>query len=181
MKDFLQENFDKEFFDSFLNFKVESDVDYFEGDWFCCPLFVKNLCNYSLIKDSYSPVEIITFLKKLNFIGANVNLFGPNTKVFDHTDADLLRSKAVTRIFIPLEPNYVFEYSGSIYRDKKVITVHKEVFKDEMVIFSPRESHSYTNLSDKNQYFLIGDLADSSKLDSNFWNNYLYMCAKHYI
>ena len=63
MKDFLQEKFDKELFDSFLNFKVESDIDYFEGDWFCCPLFVKSLCNYSLIKDSYSPVEIINILK----------------------------------------------------------------------------------------------------------------------
>lgn len=180
----LQNLFFKEDFDPYLYVETEVDLNllYYSGSWVCSPLFVSDLCNYKFVEKSHNPISMIKILKQLGFIGANINKFSPGAIISPHSDSDLVPiPNIITRIFIPLEPNYHFEFGGTILENKSVKSIESKSFFNTEIIFKPDESHSFKNTMSIDQYFLIGDIANTKMLTEDFWNHYLMFCLKHYV
>lgn len=159
---------------------VALDVDYHEGGyWGVSPLFFKDLVNYKVITPD--TLNLIAALKELNVISAVVTEFGPGCDVKEHSDADLIKSEHIIRMFIPLEPNYRYKFSGMFFEDGYTINDSKH-FYNEAIIFVPTLNHSFKNFSEKSQFFIIADVAtDDKKLTKEFWDSYLYFSVSNYI
>lgn len=157
---------------------IPLDVDYFEGDWKSCIVFFKNCVNLDLFESNLDYwYSVVKLLQRLNSTGASLEKFSANTKVLPHTDKDLINSREIVRIFYPLQKDE-FYFKGYVEENGKV--VHKEFKTNSPVIFNPNQEHSFECYKDG--YYLIIDItADVTKLDREFWKNYLSFGAIHYL
>lgn len=179
--DSIVNKFDKDLYNSTATLLV-NDVDYYEGAWTSCGLFLNNLCNFDLINEDYGYIDVINILKDINAFGASISGFSPGTEVFTHSDSDLINSKDVVRLMLPLEHGYEYLFSGTFHLDESssVSTIQNHIVEDDGLLFIPQKPHSYKNISDVTQYFIICDIT-KKELPESFWDNYIQFALKRYI
>lgn len=161
--------------------RLNEDKDYFQGTWDQVSFFIKNLVNIDLCYEDTSLLSLSKFLKDINVVGASFNKYSPNTKVLEHTDTELLGLDKISRCFIPLESNYKFIFSGICLLDGELQQVDNYSFNNKDIIFIPQELHSYKNLNDFDQYFMILDIFNTDTISKSFWENYFTIASKYYI
>lgn len=176
----VREYFDKDKIDSVME-EMESQSDYYKGDWGYCGLYMSGLCNFKILDAKPSYINLISYLKSKNCISASINRYSKDTIVYSHTDTDLTGDNNVLRCFIPLEYGYTFEFTGlSIVQDVEVYNAKAKYTSD--ILFIPQKHHSYSNLEDKDQYFLIVDICeDKTTLTEEFWRHYFHFAIENYL
>ena len=175
----LQNKFNKDVYN--LNCKlIDNEDDYYKGKWETSNLFLKNLCNLDLIKEDYEFIHMILLLQSIGCVSASISKFSKNTIVYTHTDEDLINSKDIIRMIIPLEEDSTYSFSGTYIEDKQIVTKDNVVL-NEPTLFLPYQEHSFRNISDKSLYFILADITNKKELDSKFWDNYLKFSIGRYI
>lgn len=178
--DFARKYFNKKELDSIME-EMETQSDYYKGNWGYCGLYMDSLCNYKVINKNSTYIDLIKFLKSCGCISASINRYSPGTVVYEHTDTDLTGDNGVLRCFIPLEYDYKYEFSGTSVVNDILIYNCKAPYTSD-VLFVPQKNHSYKNLQDKEQYFLIVDICeDTSILTEVFWRHYYHFAIENYL
>lgn len=161
--------------------RLTAEEEYFKGDWDQTSFFIKDLVNLNLaLSDDYF-IELADKLKSIGVVGASFNRYSAGTCVMEHTDSELIGLNSIKRFFIPLESHYRFEYSGTCLHENVIQKVSNITFNDD-VLFIPQKLHSYKNLDEFDQYFIIADLSDSiENIPKDFWDNYFKVAVQYYI
>lgn len=178
MFNLVRERFDVSLLEPHL-IKLYTEEEY-DGVWDHSVLFVKNLINIDMVNSDPSFLELTNYLKTFNIFCVNFSKFAKGTIVHEHVDTDLVGKTNVKRCFIPLEEGYKYEFSGTCLHDGKIQRVDNlELTGDVFLV--PQEMHSYKNLDDFDQYFILADIIDDVKnLPEDFWENY-FKVLQNYI
>lgn len=176
----LREEFNIDHIKPFLK-RLSAEEEYFKGSWDQTGFFIKNLVNLDIVLTDNYFLNLANLLKSHGIVGASFNKYSAGTHVLEHTDSELIGSNHIKRFFIPLENHYSYLYSGTCLYEGVIQKVSDIVFNND-VLFIPQNLHSYKNLDDFDQYFIIADLSDSyENIPEGFWENYFKIAVQYYI